>query len=173
MFETHEVLDVAFNEELDSSLFIYTPALGEQVNPAVPFVEHLSLESAVARMPFAVLVPTTVPDQDHTQLEVMYHPARLRLARSHLTLMYRNHESDASLWIDESHTPEPELEKFEWERLEAGSQEMLISDPGAGVRVIVTTLHGTHITIWSDIERDRLVELAKSLAPARLPSTQA
>ena len=70
----YEVLEVTFDEPLESHLFTYEPAPGEQVGPKIPVVERLTLTAAVARMPFTVLVPTRVPDPEHSQFEVMHHP---------------------------------------------------------------------------------------------------
>ena len=61
----YEVVEVTFDEPLD--LILHLRACGEQVGPKVPVVEHLSLTAAVARMPFIVLVPTRVPDPEHSR----------------------------------------------------------------------------------------------------------
>jgi outer membrane lipoprotein-sorting protein len=82
VFEISEVLQVAFDEPLDDGLFTYTPRRGEQVRPADPIVEHLTLQAAVARIPFTVLVPVRLPDSEHGDVEVMYHPPRLRSPRA-------------------------------------------------------------------------------------------
>src|SRR5262249_14503638 len=50
-FAEYKVLDVAFDEPLESDLFTYTPGPGEQVGPKVPVVERLTLAAAIVRMP--------------------------------------------------------------------------------------------------------------------------
>lgn len=169
VFERCEVTQVAFDEPLDSSLFSYTPAAGEQVRPADPITEHLTLEAALVRMPFAVLVPARVPDPDQSQLEVMYHPPRLRSPRGYLCLTYGGSAAYENLWMNECGTADPdELNGYEWERVEREGKPMCISDPGAeGMRVVLVEQGGTHVTIWSDLDRERLLDLAASLVPAR------
>ncbi|HEV3146274.1 MAG TPA: hypothetical protein VGZ47_20470, partial [Gemmataceae bacterium] len=88
MFERSEVSEVAFNESLDPFLFHYTPEPGEQVRLADPIVVHLTLDAAIAQMPFTGLVPTRLPDPGHVQMHVMYDPPSLRSPRSQLTIMY-------------------------------------------------------------------------------------
>jgi hypothetical protein len=71
------------------------------------------------------------------------------------------------LWIDESETPNPELDQYEWESCDAGGKRMRISDPGdEGMRLVAFEQQGTHVRIWSDLERRQLLDLAGSLVPA-------
>jgi hypothetical protein len=163
VFETDEVTEVAFDEPLDDGLFTYEPRRGEQVRPADPIVEQLTLAGAVARVPFAVLVPSRLPDPSHAVLEVMYHPPRVNGGRPHLTLMYRG---DGHLWLNQSYMP-ADLSEYEWEMVERDGRRMEISDPGAeaGTRIVRLEHLGTHVDIWSVLDRERLLDLAASLAP--------
>jgi hypothetical protein len=166
-FDVNEVLEVAFDQVIENELFTYTPEIGEQVRPPVPVVVRLTLESAVARMPFVVLVPTRLPDADHTELEILHHPARRGSDREYLTLMYRGEPSN-SLWLHEGAVAAPGHESYVWEEVEQQGQKLLISDPGAGVgmRIVEMQRDGTHVDIWSDLERECLIDLAMSLRPA-------
>lgn len=162
VFETHEVRDVAFDEPLDPGLFTYEPARGEQVRPPDVIAEDMTLAAAAARMTFTVLVPARVPD-GYGNPDVMYHPPRLGGGRPHLTLIYRG---GASLWLDQADAPE-DREGYEWEAVERGGRRMAISDPGpgAGDRLVRLEHLGTHVDIRSELDRDRLLDLAASLAP--------
>src|SRR5205814_1544826 len=100
VFEMSEVVQVEFDARLDDGLFTYLPQVGEQVRPADPIIERLTLSAAIARVPFVVLVPTRALDSSREAFEVMYHPSGLRSPRSHLTLMHRGAET---FWIDQSH----------------------------------------------------------------------
>jgi hypothetical protein len=169
VFEVSEAIEVVFDELLDSSLFTYTPAVGEQVRPADTIVEHMTLEAAIRRMPFVVLVPTHLPDAKHSQVDIMYHPSRRRSPWAHLGLMYRGSEQYGSLWINESDTPDPDSSGLEWERVEQEGKPLWISDPGEeGMRVVAFEQQGTHVKIWSDLDRSQLLDLALSLVPAGL-----
>jgi hypothetical protein len=165
IFEVNEVVQVAFDEPIDDTLFSYTPAIGEEVRPADPIVEHLTLEAAVARMPFTVLIPTRVPDPEHNHFEVLYYPPRSRSRRRGLSLMYRGGQS---LWIHESDSAEPDLANMEWEQIERDGKRMSISDPGgdAGTRILAMEQQGTHVMIVSDLDRERLIDVAASLVAA-------
>jgi outer membrane lipoprotein-sorting protein len=161
VFETNEVRDVAFDEPLDAALFTYDPRPGEQVRPADPIVEHITLAAAVARMPFTVLVPNPVPEG---RSEVMFHPARVNDSRSYLCLMYWG---ENRLWLNQSDTSDS-LDEYEWEAVERGGRRMEISDPGPdkGQRIVRLEHLGTHVDIYSDLDRELLLNLAASLAPA-------
>jgi len=166
-FDVNEVLDVAFDQVIEDELFTYTPEIGEQVRPAVPITMHLTLESAVARMPFVVLVPTRLPDADHIHLEIIHCPSRRGSDREVLILTDRG-ESPNSLSFHESAVAGPGHESYVWEEVEQKGQKLLISDPGAGVgmRIVAMQQDGTHVDIWSDLERERLIDVAMSLRPA-------
>ncbi len=165
VFEVNEVRDVVFDEPIGDDLFSYTPHPSDQVRTAAPIVERMTLEAAVARMPFTVLVPSCVPDAEHNDFEVMYHPPRPQSARAHLALMYRG---DHRLWINESDCAEPETAEMEWEQIERDGKRMAISDPGvdAGMSILALEQAGTYVTIMSDLDRDRLIRVAFSLVAA-------
>jgi hypothetical protein len=169
LLETNEVTDVAFDEPLADDLFTYEARPGEQVRPADPIVEHLTLAAAVARMPFTVLVPGGVPEDHWVRVEVMFHPPRVNSPRPHLTLMYFG---EASLFVDQSDTRAPR-DEYEWESVERDGRRMEISDPGtgAGQRLVRLEHMGTHVEIRSELDRDRLLELAASLRPAAASDT--
>jgi hypothetical protein len=165
VFEVNEVTAVAFDEPLDDSLFRYVPTSGEQLRPAEPIVEPLSLDAAVRRVPFVVLLPKEVPDADHVQLEVMFHCSHDPSSPPRLMLMYRWNGSAQSLWLNEAATADPDLENFDWEPITRHGREMRLSDPAVagGRRVVAFEQSGTHVTIWSDIAREPLLDLAASL----------
>jgi len=171
VFDRYEVLEVAFDEPLESDLFTYKTTPGEQVGPKIPVVEHLTLAAAVARMPFTVLVPTRVPDLEHLHFEVMYHPPRREGGWSHLVLMYSGGQEYDWLWVDESGHPDPSLDEFQWEPVAnqgAAQKDLRISDPGKtpGMRIVAFEQQGTHVRIRSDLGRSQLIDLAMSFSAA-------
>ncbi len=170
LFEVNEVLEVDFDKPIEDELFTYTPEIGEQVHPPVPVTVRLTLEAAAASMPFKVLVPSWLPDADHTTLEIFHCPAR-RSGREYLTLMYRGGPSK-SLWLHESPVSNPGHESYVWEEIEEHGQKLSISDPGAGdgmrgdgMRIVAMQRDGTHVDIWSDHERQCLIDIALSFRP--------
>ena len=167
VFSVSEVVEVSFDEILPDELFGYTPQVGEQIRASVPVVEHLTLETAIERMPFTVLVPSKMTEAEGVP-QVMYHPARLESPRAHLCLLYAG-GSDQLLMIDEAADADPELQDYEWEELSSEGLELRISDPGPGpgVRIVALQRHGTHVAIRSELERQPLIDLATSLIPAR------
>jgi hypothetical protein len=167
VFEVNEVTNIQFDPPLDDSLFIHTPEIGEQTLERGPISEQLTLDAAVLRMPFKVLVPTRVPDPAHSQFEVMYHPARMRSPRASLMFMYRGSAEYDSLWIHQAASQRSDHAELEWEPLEHRGMNLQISDPGAeGLRILVFDLEGTYVEIVSDLDRERLLELATSFVPA-------
>lgn len=170
-FEVYEVRDVAFDQPLDATLFTYTPRRGEQVRPANPVFEGMSLEGAVKRMPFTVLVPTRVPDAEHANLQVFYHHPRPRSPRPLLSLMYMGDfraKSVLHLWIDEAASAPEDDADYEWETVEHAGCQMRISDSGGddGMRLVRLQQCGTYVEIRSNLDRSSLLELAGSLVPA-------
>ncbi|HEY4309508.1 MAG TPA: hypothetical protein VGN12_08660 [Pirellulales bacterium] len=165
VFEVNEVTHVVFDEPLDDALFTYSPTPAEQVSPATPIVERLTLTAAVARMPFKVLIPTRLPDPDHCYCEVMYHPPRSRSPRPHLALMYKG---GFSLWINEGGTADPDTADMEWEQVERDGKRMSLSDPGVGTgkRMLALEQQGTHVMMVSDLDREQLINVAASLVIA-------
>jgi hypothetical protein len=81
--------------------------------------------------------------------------------------MYRG-ESPNSLSFHEGAVADPGHENYAWEEIKQQGQKLLISDPGAGVgmRIVAMQRHGTHVDIWSDHEREFLIDVALSLRPA-------
>ncbi len=168
VLEANEVSEVAFDEPLADDLFTYNPRLGEQVRSPDTIAEHLTLAAAAARMQFTVLVPTRVPE-GCVRTEVMFHPSRLNSPRPYLTLMYMGGDY---LVVHQSATPD-QLDEWEWESVERGGRRLEISDPGPGEgeRLVRLEHLGTHVDIWSDLDRERLLDVAASLAPASRADT--
>lgn len=163
VFATYEVREVAFDEPMDPGLFVYEPRPGEQVRPAERAVERLTLAGAAARAPFAVLVPARVPDPDHSPVEVLFHPAQPGGRDPYLTLMYRG---GYRLWLHQAATA-GRPDGAGWETVERSGRRMAVRKPGpGGERVVVLEHLGTHVEIHSDLDRDRLLDVAASLAPA-------
>lgn len=172
-FEIDEVLDISYDEKIDSGLFSYSPAVGEQLREPIPVAEHLTLEAAVARVPFTVLIPDRIPGSGRHQLIIVRHPARLDSPRESLWISCMHSDEFDRLWIRESETVGSDHDEYEWERIEKDGRHLLISDPGAtGKRKIYLMQEGTHVEIDSDLDRDRLIELALSLRPASEARTE-
>jgi hypothetical protein len=172
VFEVHEVIEIAYDEPLDPSLFVYEPKPGEQVAPASPVVERMSVTAAIARVPFTVLSPTRVPDPDHTHVEVMYHPPRRQGGWSHLAFMYRGSHLFRHLWVKQSAPPGLAFDDLEWEPVASDGIAqcgLRISDPGDGdgVRIVAFEQNGTCVSITSDLDRSTLIDFARSFTAAR------
>lgn len=162
--ESYEVEQVAFDEPLDPDLFNYTPSDAEEVRPATPISEHLALDLAAARVPFAVLVPNLEPRSRWTPTMAMYHAARPGRWHEHLTLDFHE-DMDTRLWITESGQPdEDHNETLLWETIDVGGRQMKLSDPegDVGMSVLDFVQDGTYVSICSDLSRQQLFELAAS-----------
>jgi hypothetical protein len=171
-FKRFEVIEAVFDETLDPTLFQYEPEPGDQVEPRVPISERLSFEAALASMPFTVLVPTLAPE--HSELEAVYHPPRRNGGWSYLSLIYRGSRPHCRLWVNQGPPPGPGWEdEFEWERVgDPGNlqKDLRISDPGEipeATRILEFEQEGTYVSIRSDMERARLIALAKSFVATR------
>ena len=160
VFSVLEVNQVAYDESIDDGLFQYVSDGQEAIRAAEPITEQLTLSAAMARVPFALYLPSQLPGGQHQGYQVMYQPPDRRSDRPHVTIMYM---SDLRLWIDRSDERSKDLERLEFESFEACGKQMMISDPGEGLRVLTLQLNGTHITIYSDLHREELIRLASSM----------
>ena len=170
--ETHEVLEVAFDQKIDDSVFVYEPKADESVEPAIPIVEHITLEAAVARAPFTVLRPTRIPESQRVQFEVMYHPVRPDSSDEHLSIYYRGAESFEHLWINQRARRDKQMqEELEWDELEIEGRRFEISDPNPdeGLRVVAFEHDTTHVDIISDLPNEDLLDIATSMTPVSEP----
>ena len=147
-----------------------TGTRGEQVTPAVPISEQLSLEAAVQRVSFSVLVPTQVPDPEHAPLMVMYHRPRGPSGVPSLRLSYSNFESRRHISLTECAVPDPDDAEYDWDTVQIAGRTLRVSDPGGeGKRIVALEQEGTHVRIWSDLDRGPLLDLASSLVPVERP----
>jgi hypothetical protein len=166
VFEMNEVREISYDEKNDDSLFSYSPAVGEQLREPIPVAEHLTLEAAAAKVSFTVLIPTRIPGSGCHQLMISRHPPRPKSQES-LWIAYMHSDEFDRLWLRETATISSDHDEYEWELVEKDGRQLMISDPGptAG-RKIYLTQKGTHVEIDSDLDRDRLIDLALSLRPA-------
>ena len=163
--ERHEVREIAFDEELDESLFTYETRPEDTVEPATAVVEHLSLEEAISRAPFTVLRPTWLPESDRLQCETMYHPARPDDPGEYVSLSYRPGTSFDHLLINQRAKHEKQLlEELQWEVVEVRGRQLNVSDPSPeeGLRVVMFEQDGTYSDIMSDMPLDDLLRVAVS-----------
>ena len=166
--ETHEVIEVTFDEEIDDSLFTYQAGAGETVQPAVPISEHITLEAAAARAPFTVLMPTYVPESQRVQSDAMYHPKRPNSPEECLSMFYRGGETFGHLWINQRLVRDKEwYDELEWDELVVDGLRLEFSDPDPdeGLRILVCEQDGTDVSITADLPRDEMVKIALSLKP--------
>jgi hypothetical protein len=165
VFEMNEVREISYDERIDNNLFSYSPAVGELLREPIPVAEHLTLEAAAAKVPFSVLIPTRIPGSGRHQLMICRHPARPKSQES-LWISYMYSDEFDRLWLRESATISSDHDEYEWERIEKDGRLLMISDPGPSAgRKIYLTQEGTHVEIDSDLDRDRLIDLALSLRP--------
>ncbi len=169
VFQEYEVLDVAFDEALDPSHFTYTPSPGQQVGPKSPRSEHLTLAGAVARMPFKVLLPTRLPDPEHSHFDLFYHPPQRKESWSHLLFMYRGSKTYARLFVTQAARPYSALDEYEWEAIDDPGcllKNLRIAKSGepSATWKVAFEQEGTHVSISSDLERatDRSGEVIRA-----------
>jgi hypothetical protein len=168
----HEVIEIAFDEPLNHDLFTYEPAPGDHVQPKAPLYEELSREEAISRMPFQVLFPTLMHEPDHRLARIEYHRPRRAGDQSYISISYHSMADFRSVfWVHESAGPDAELEDFDWERLSykaTAQKDIRISDSGEAedIRILAFEQSGTYVTMYSDIDRTKLIEIALSFEPA-------
>ncbi len=167
----HEVIEVAFDEPLNHNLFTYEHAPGDRVQPKPPLYEELSREVAISRMPFQVLFPTSIDEPDYRLSSIEYHRPRWAGGWSNLSLSYVSMDGILSVSVWESAEPDAELDDYEWERLPyegITQKDMGISDSGKAEdqRIVAFEQSGTYVTVYSDLDYAKLIEIALSFKAA-------
>lgn len=172
--ETHVVEEVAFDEEIDESLFALQINADEVVRPAVPVSEHITWAAAADRVGFALLKPSFIPGRDQLQEEVLYHPVRPKNPSEHVTIFYRGGDAFGSLWItQQAQRIEASHAKLEWSSLNVEGHALEISDPAPevqGLRILAFQKENTDVTITSDLPIEDLLKIAVSMTKATIPS---
>ncbi len=160
-FETFEVVQVTFNGEIDDSVFHVQPLAGKPTRDAVPIVQRMTLQSAIEKVPFTVLLPKTRPE--FGERDVHYHPPRGKRPES-LTIHY--HGGDANrLWFSLRPELDPEMQdRLEWEEIEFAGRRFQLSDPEieGALSILVFNQDGTWIEVISDLARNELLDVAAS-----------
>jgi len=88
-----------------------------------------------------------------------------------VTLFYHGNRS-RSLWVDERGHPDQKAEdRLAWDHLEANGRKVRLSDPETedGLCVLRFEQDGTHISIFSNLPRPELIDLATSFVRAVAP----
>ena len=82
--------------------------------------------------------------------------------------MYHGNGEFAQLWIDQSAGPDPGLDRLEWEPVVDAAEQLRISEPSKapGQRIVAFEQLGTFVKIRSDMDRARLIDLARSFIVA-------
>lgn len=166
--DTHEVVEVSFDEQVDDSLFTYEASTAEVVQPATPIAERMSLKAAAVRAPFTVLDPEYIPDRDNINEHATYKPSRPGDMEESLVVFYLGESSFESLWIRQSQQIDHmQQEELEWEDLDVDGNQMKISDPLCedGLKVLTCEVDGTQVCITSDLPQDELIRIALSMRP--------
>ncbi|MFO0949179.1 MAG: hypothetical protein U1D30_25255 [Planctomycetota bacterium] len=165
-FERHEVMSLVYDGEIDESRFTYQPLASESVSTPKPIMETLTLDDAIARMPFPILLPTKMPWDKPASFTFRFHPPRKGSHRSQLLL---SSSGDRVFWMAQSDVPDPDLGRLEWESILHSDQAMKVSDPGdgGGLKVVTLEREGTHVSLYAEMDRRELLDIAASLMPAK------
>ena len=156
-----------YDEPLDEALFAYVPGSDEQPHLAASISEPFTLADAIARMPFVVLSPTRLSQAELAEARLMYRPPRTPSGKAELITVFPG--SPSLMIIQQSAVASREAAELEWEPCVRDGIEMAISEPARddGMRIVSLERHGTHVWITSKLDREPLIDLAASLAPAK------
>lgn len=160
-FETFEVIQLTFNGEIDDGVFEVQPLAGKPTRDAEPIVQRMTLEAAIEKVPFTILLPKMRPE--FGERDVHYHPPRGKRPES-LTIHY--HGGDANrLWFNLRPEPDPEMQdRLEWEEIEFAGRRFQLSDPEVegALSILTFNQNGTWVEIVSNLPRNESLNLAAS-----------
>jgi hypothetical protein len=165
-FETFEVVQVTFNGGIDESVFDVQPLAGKQTRDAEPVVQQISLEAAIDKVPFTVLLPKLA--SEFGERNVHYSPPRAKRPEN-LTVHYHG-DALKRFWFNLQLELDAEIrDRLEWEEIEFAGRQMKLSDPevDGALSVLVFNQEGTWVEIVSDLSRDELLKVAASFVAVR------
>lgn len=162
--ESHEVVEVQFDEPIDEATFNCEPLSGQQVREAIPVVEQITAKDAAARVPFKLLFPA-----EDSGMKIRFEQVTFCSARDgndeHISVSLQN-QGDYKLWYHLRTRPDKEMQrKLEWETVQVSGRKFHISDPevSEGLRILSFEQAGTCIEVISDLPRADLFDFALSL----------
>lgn len=163
IYEKYEVTRIEHDAVFGDDVFSFNSESANFVE-ATKRVEHMASPSiAQSHVGFAVFVPTIVPENETSHLEVML-DHRSRGESPEVMLMYRGATSYGHLWIKQRTTADCEEDEYEWEEISLPDTTARISDPGEeGMRIVSLVKDGTHISIVTDLARPLALKVASSL----------
>jgi hypothetical protein len=162
VIERIEVADVAFDEQVDDAIFDCQPLAGQSIRTAEPVTLPITLETAIAKVPFTVLLPKRGVGEVDPDLH--YEPGRNDGAGESITVMYVGNGSN-SLWFHLRAKPDSKSdERLEWQEVEVAGRRFEISDPEVegGMTCLRFCQEGTWVEIVSDHSRPDLLDIAMS-----------
>ncbi len=162
VIETIEVESVTFNASIDDSIFTCEPRAGQPIRKAVPITEPITLEAALAKVPFTVLLPKIASSEGSPHLH--YQPLQPNGTGENLTVFYHQ-DGPNRLWFTLRQSPDSEMEsELEWEEIEVSGRRFQLSDPESddGMMVLRFSQDGTWVDVFSDHPRNELLRIAES-----------
>ena len=160
-----EVVDLAFDVEIDRSLFVCQPLEGNSMRDARPITQRVSLEAAAEMVPFKLLVPKRGIPEGFSH--VHYEPSRSNKTGESVSVFCIG-EGRHSLWFHlRGSRDEDSEERLEWEAVEVAGRHFEISDPEVeeGMMCLRFCQDGTWVEIVSDHPRQDLLDIAMSFEP--------
>ncbi|WP_145434278.1 hypothetical protein [Lacipirellula limnantheis] len=163
-FETFEVVQVTFNGEIDGDVFNVQPLSGKHTRDAMPVVQRMTLEAAIDKVPFTVLLPKV--RSEFGGCDVNYEPPRGKRPEG-LGIHYHGGDSNR-FWFHLRAELDPEMQdRLEFEEIEFSGRRFQLSDPeiDGALSILVFQQDGTWVEIVSDFARNDLLNLAASFKP--------
>ncbi len=156
-FSTIEAVEVAYDEQLDESLFEFVAPPGEQVQSAGGvhrIRRHLSVAEAQAAAPFRILIPEQVPRGWHMHCSYFDGGSRRPQSPPLVAITYRSDAADEGLTISESLAAHehPLAHTSGWRDATAGQHRVRVRDrdESFGQAQLIIEREGTHILMTSE-----------------------
>jgi outer membrane lipoprotein-sorting protein len=173
-FAVSEVTELAFDEPLDPSLFTYAPLEGEVVRTAeearIAVVPVDSAQEAASRVPFTLFVATGLGPSWSSELIFVEGRAQPTV-RASVAANYTRIDDAEQFQLSQQAAPAETRFGPDWDRVDRDGRAMYVYKPSEELpgwpSMIRLDREGTRIELTSqDLGRERLLEIAESLAPA-------
>lgn len=161
--ESYEVQQISFNLALDDTIF--SPDISW--NLVIPS-EHVTLEDARGRVPFTILMPTSLP-KFHSQPRLVTLTREDGGSSARIVATYEN-RGDPNGHLIVFQRPNRDaftFEKYEWTRQQFDNLTIYVSAPTekGGWSLVAFEQDGTHVLLMSALPTDHLVRIATSFEP--------
>lgn len=162
--------EIEFNPDFPPDTFTFvSPEGAEEVEMGMPDIEELTLEEARAKVPVALLEPTSLPEGFEFQSAQLYQiPENEEVIDIYVTLVYQNGIEE--LTIAEFYSPQNQSSiseiagsEMEGKKVTVRGQEGYSMEVGMGMRGLIWFENELEMSIFGELSEEEMLKIAESM----------